>query len=141
MGPVRGALCETSLDPCKVRTPCHRSKLKTRQFWTFMCMALSKYDKRFFGSNTPSMSVCQGQRRQSSSAPVPVQREQCQSNVSVVPVQDLTVSEEFVSPTLIFLQDVRSTEAVSEKIVSAVSTSESTTLDVCLLPCRSRLFK
>ena len=87
------------------------------------------------------MSVCQGQRRQSSLAPIPVQWEQCQSNVSVVPVQDLTVSEEFVSPTPVFLQNVRSAEAVSEEIVSAVSTSESVTLDVRLLPCRSRFFK
>ena len=74
-------------------------------------------------------------------APVLVQREQCQSNVSLVPVQDSTVSEEFVSPTPIVLLNVRSAEAVSEEIASAVSTSESVTLDVHLLPCRSRLFK
>ena len=73
-------------------------------------------------------------------APVPVQREQCQSNVSVVPVHDLTVSEEFVSPTPIVLLNVRSAEAVSEEIASAVLTSENAGLDVCPLPRRSRLF-
>ena len=72
-------------------------------------------------------------------APVLVQREQCQSNVSLVPVQDSTVPKEFVCPTSVFLQNVRSAKAVSEEIANAVSTSESATLKVRPLPCRSKL--
>ena len=61
--------------------------------------------------------------------------------VSIVPVQDSTVSEEFVSLAPISFQSVHSAEAVSEKTASAISTSGSAAMGVRSLPSRSRLFE
>ena len=95
------------------------------EVWTFVCGA----------------TVCQGQRHQSLSAPVPVQQEQCQSSISIVPIQDSTVSEEFVSLPSISFKCTRSAEAVFEKIANAVSTSGSAAMGVRFLSSRSRLFE
>ena len=95
LGPVQG---KDSVSPIEAQD---------EAIWTFMCMAMRKCDKRFFGSHSPSMSVARG---------------------SATRVSQLSTS-------------IRSAEAVFEKIASAASTSESATLDVRPLPCRSRLFK
>ena len=68
--------------------------------WTFMCVAIGKCDKMFFGSSSPSFHVSlpgAAPPEFNNIALVPVQWEQCQNNVSMVPAPVSAVSEEFVS--------------------------------------------
>ena len=139
---VRGVVCETSLDPCKVRTPCYRSRLKMRQFGP-SCAWLSVSATRC--SSAPALLPCQFargsatrvQQYSTSTRPAGAVSEQCQHGTSpsfgsARRVRQSSASTPFLS--------IHSAEAVSEEIVSAVPTSESATLGVHSLSRRSKLF-
>ena len=142
MESVRDVVCETSLDPCKVRTQCHRSRLKTRQFgpsyaWLSVSVTRCSSALALLPCQFPRGNATKVRRHSTSTRPVGVMSEQCQHGTS--PRFDCV--RRVVSPAPVSFQSIRSAEAVSEKIASAVSTSESATLGVRPLPCRSRLFK
>ena len=87
MESIRGAVCKTSLDSCKVRTPCHRLRLKTRQFGP-SCAWLPISATR--GSSALALLPCQFARgsatrvhqHSTSTHPVGAVLEQCQHGTS-----------------------------------------------------------
>ena len=116
LGPVQG---KDSMSPIEAQD---------EAVWTFMCVAIGKCDKMFFGSS--SLLPCQFargsatrvQQHSTNTRPAGAVSEQCQHGTSpsfssARRVRQPSASAPFLS--------IRSAEAVSEEIVIVVPTSES----------------